>query len=1040
MGNSYSYPTGPSSCSGVSDPCPKIQSPSNAGLILLYVVWTLVILTFVKFYFYRLMMGKKSKTPVVTRRTLSKDHRESEMAPVSLASRPSDYSSDTLEKKLLNVQDSEVPHYISDIIQRPYQICLFGNLCYYLWVMISLSWFLMFLVIIIDYYIDCQVKGIDGLCYYGTYPILGDYDTSSRYFFVVWCLSGVWYALSLIYKDQLQLWFMLPCEMTDATHIYIWTKDEVVTESPNQDTMAVVLWIRQMRKRLTPRHLLEGHEEVVQVRRGNDNVAYFIFEATRYSYVESADSFLMPNMDVSGSKYRDFHARSGGLSDIKAQEYLSRFGKNKIPFERKSVWRLLSEEVFTYFYFYQFIMYIVWFWFSYLIVAAVEASVVILGAVVSVYIQWKNQVTIASLTEYETPVTVKRDGNWRKISSDAVVPGDVLLLDTINWVLPCDMVLLSGSCILNESGLTGESMPVQKTACVNDVDEYLPESSGVRHTLFAGTTMLQLDGDREGNIIALVTRTSTGTNKGQLISTILYPEQLRFQYEEELEVVIGFLLIYGICAFIFSAYLQDHNGSSSFWITKWAYGMFTVSQIFSPLLPVALKVGQIRSSHRLSAKRIFCVNPRRIAISGKVTVFCFDKTGTLTKDGMEFSGISLVDTNTKTLTDLRKVSEGSVSNDVLPPLVLHCMATCHSVARYGAHEFVGNEVEVKMFSSTGWDLRQVDNADYALVTPPHSASGLKILRKYEFDHGRQTMLVIVEDADGCRHVFCKGSFEKVEGLCQKSSVPAGFATTAQGHALNGGYVLGFAHRIISDKISPDKIARDDIESLGSFTLLGLMIFRNEPKEDSRGAILHLREGAVRPVMITGDNAQCGQYISRSCGLVDFSSRILLAEVDESSGRIQWSAMGAPEVPSISTSEVLSMITESGSVEDRNGPVELAVTGNNTLGILDEEHSLDKLLLHIRIFARTSPDSKSMIVKRFRAHGFIVGMCGDGGNGEIILDNDMRLIEAITFLDRLWSTTSCPCWNSPQRGRGFSGFSVYVAFEKPNVCGGLVERR
>jgi magnesium-transporting ATPase (P-type) len=89
-------------------------------------------------------------------------------------------------------------------------------------------------------------------------------------------------------------------------------------------------------------------------------------------------------------------------------------------------------------------MYVVWFWSSYLFVAVVEFSVVVVGAVASTYIQATNEATIAVLTEYETTVRVRRNGVTETISSDLLVPGDVVLISAVNWVLPCDMVLLTG--------------------------------------------------------------------------------------------------------------------------------------------------------------------------------------------------------------------------------------------------------------------------------------------------------------------------------------------------------------------------------------------------------------------------------------------------------------------------------------------------------------------------------------------------------------------------------------------------------------------
>ena len=66
--------------------------------------------------------------------------------------------------------------------------------------------------------------------------------------------------------------------------------------------------------------------------------------------------------------------------------------------------------------------------------------------------------------------------------------------------------------------------------------------------------------------------------------------------------------------------------------------VFIISQILSPILPVALNVGQMNAANRLKQKGISCLNAKRISISGKIRCFCFDKTGTLTKDGLVRAG------------------------------------------------------------------------------------------------------------------------------------------------------------------------------------------------------------------------------------------------------------------------------------------------------------------------------------------------------------------------------------------------------------------
>lgn len=395
-------------------------------------------------------------------------------------------------------------------------------------------------------------------------------------------------------------------------------------------------------------------------------------------------------------------------------------------------------------------------------------------------------------------------------------------------------------------------------------------------------------------------------------------------------------------------------------------------------------MGQIRSSQRLLQKNIFCLSPRHIAISGKVTVFCFDKTGTLTLDGMEFSGIAPVRRTSggAEMGSLVPHAHGQHDTAGIPPECIVAMSTCHAVARYGESKLVGNEVEVKMFSATNWSLSKDPKTGVDQVISPAGDVKLSLIRKYEFDHARQTMSVIHEQNrdPSTRVVVCKGSFEKIAGLCTPKSIPLDYHKVAKRYALNGGYVLGMARRRIDYTGSVESLSREEVEMPESFELISLLIFRNEPKDESRRAIGELRDGVVRPVMITGDNAQCGQYISRTCGLVDDNARILLAETDKKTGLVSWTYMGEEDNSThYETRQILGMINDLSSNSSDTAPTELAVAGNATLDKLEEDGNLVKLLLCVRIFARMSPDNKTKIVRKFRSLGFITGMCGDGGN-------------------------------------------------------------
>ncbi|KAJ7563253.1 hypothetical protein O6H91_03G102700 [Diphasiastrum complanatum] len=419
---------------------------------------------------------------------------------------------------------------------------------------------------------------------------------------------------------------------------------------------------------------------------------------------------------------------------------------------------------------------------------------------------------------------------------------------------------------------------------------------------------------------------------------------------------------------------KDHNGSQSIWVTKWIYCMAIINQILNPLLPVALEIGQLHSMERLKASGIFCLNPKRIAIAGKIRIFCFDKTGTLTKEGLDFTGVQCLDKSRTAASPTFGPVLSPEKRDAIDKLVLHGLATCHAVTKFGKG-YVGNQVEVKMFSSIGWELLE-ETHGHKVVRNTEGVE-LIIIRCYEFDHSRATMSVIVQDYAKAFHVYCKGSFEKIQELSSSNSLPSNYIATAQAHAFEGCYVLGLGHKSLGSTLSIEDVLslkRDELERELNF--IALLIFRNELKGDSRGAIESLKEGQIRPVMVTGDNAQCGHYIAKQCSMVASHVQVLLSELNTDNS-ISWSLMSSNEgndAKFLSTEELLS----SHSKDLKEGAMELAITGK-VFNQLRTTEVMDGLLLSTRIFARFTPADKVKVATMHRDHGLVVGMCGDGGN-------------------------------------------------------------
>ena len=308
------------------------------------------------------------------------------------------------------------------------------------------------------------------------------------------------------------------------------------------------------------------------------------------------------------------------------------------------------------------------------------------------------------------------------------------------------------------------------------------------------------------------------------------------------------------------------------------------------------------------------------------------------------------------------------------------IATCHAVTTLNG-QFIGNPVDIEMFRSSKWTLKdEPENEAYVdTLTPPMASPGeigapVHVLKRFEFVHARMSMSVAVLDTHTNKvHIFVKGAYEKIKDLCKPDSIPADYDSITAGLARQGCYVLALAHR----ELDLEQIGgiegfrnwdRDQMEEHIDFC--GLIIFKNQLKEDTTENILELKRGATRTIMITGDTALTGVYIGRQCGMVNEGSRVYLGDFDKSMGRIVWSDVDEPEVfPDVNIDEVL--------LNQAHTPCELAMTGK-AFDWLCETDLIRKYLLDTRVFARMTPAGKVKCVQLHMERG-ITAMTGDGGN-------------------------------------------------------------
>jgi cation-transporting ATPase 13A2 len=149
------------------------------------------------------------------------------------------------------------------------------------------------------------------------------------------------------------------------------------------------------------------------------------------------------------------------------------------------------DEVLNPFYLFQVFSMTLWFWDGYQKYAICIMVISLTSIIENLYETVKNINSIRKMADFECPVEVKRRSGHQNLSSSDLVPGDVIVVPD-NCLMPCDMVLLTGSCIVNESMLTGESVPVMKN-CLSPIKEiYDPSNHDVakKHTLYSGTKVI----------------------------------------------------------------------------------------------------------------------------------------------------------------------------------------------------------------------------------------------------------------------------------------------------------------------------------------------------------------------------------------------------------------------------------------------------------------------------------------------------------------------------------------------------------------------
>ncbi|KAL6770987.1 hypothetical protein ACKKBF_B33495 [Auxenochlorella protothecoides x Auxenochlorella symbiontica] len=756
-------------------------------------------------------------------------------------------------------------------------------------------------------------------------------------------------------------------------------------------------------------HAFVGTRDIVPLEQKADaaGVPRYAFSFRKLRFVHSADTgaftkLKYPSHDTVGA----YLAATGLGSEAATSAALERWGDNRFEVPVPSFAALLADQLMAPFFCFQVFCVGLWaldeYWyyslFTLFMLVTFECTVVVQ--------RLKNLNDVRALQTPKEALNVYRGGKWAKIPGDSLLPGDVVSMlrdDSGNdLVVQADMLLLAGSCIVDEAVLTGESTPQWKSA-IDENDEGGAEARlsikrDKAHVLFGGTKVLQTTGERAARLktpdngcLAVVLRTGFGTAQGRLMRTILYSTEKVSANNVETFLFIAFLLVWAIAASGYVLYygLADPNRDRFKLVLNC---IMILTSVVPPELPMELTIAVNASLLALSRLRIFCTEPFRIPLAGKVTTCCFDKTGTLTSDHFVLEGVVGCGAP-----EGGPEPEAGALQDAksLPRATARVLAACQSLVQVDK-ETIGDPLEKVALEAVGWTtlgqlgVRSKDGGPRETV---------EIVHRYAFSSTlkRMSTLVAVEPegatATKSHWVLTKGAPEVIRG--DLAAVPPQYDATHRRFAAQGARVLALACRRL-----PAGLAAADLRALpreraeAGLDFAGFAVFRSPLKPESEPTLGALRASGHQLVMITGDAPLTACHVAAAVHIVVRPALVLQAPAP-GTGRGRKGGEGGPAAggdaadSALPATPPLEWVSPDESLRLPFDPAlgaaaalaadhDLCLTGD-ALAALAATGAAPAYVPLTSVFARVTPDQKELVVKILRGAGLGVLMCGDGTN-------------------------------------------------------------
>ena len=638
-----------------------------------------------------------------------------------------------------------------------------------------------------------------------------------------------------------------------------------------------------------------------------------------------------------------------GLSLFEAKHRLEKFGPNTVTAQKQksALQRLLLQ-------FHQPLIYIllaaafVTLFLQEWVDSSVIFGVVIVNAIIGFVQESKAEKAIESLRQMMTTHTnVLRDGKWQEIDAVNLVVGDVVQLQSGDKV-PADVRLLRCRDLqVDESALTGESVPVIKKEEILDPETILADR---RNMAYAGTLVTY------GQARAVVVATGDGTETGRISELITSAADLSTPLTKKIAAFSKLLLIaiLFLAAATFAVGLWRGENAVDMFMAAVALAVGAIPEGLPAAVTITLAIGV----NRMAKKKAIIRKLPAVETLGSTTVICSDKTGTLTENQMTvkkiFTANNMYDVEGNGYApEGPLLYEGKRLGEVLSfPLQETLLAglLCNDsrlIQEENLWRIEGDPTEGALITVAG----------KAGLTPDKAKADTPRLDEIPFESERQFMATLHDTKNDDENIiYVKGAVEKILDACSDNIyIEEGRAALNRDDLLSrveqmaseGLRVLALARKITDKK----HIEIDDC--LSGLTFLGLQGMIDPPRTEAIAAVRSCHKAGIMVKMITGDHAITAKEIARQLNI--------------------------------------------GQEKEKSEAKPVTLTGKELEKLTDEE--LIAAAEETSVFARVAPEQKLRLVEALQARHNVVAMTGDGVNDAPALKQaDIGIAMGITGTD------------------------------------------